>query len=109
MVTIAILAAVLLALGTFVALYVQSFGRSTPAESRRPVLEPAIRRPAPRFENFRQWSAPMRMIRVADAFEPDTAPIWETLVPALEFVRGRGQVHLEELWPAYQQMEQTYP
>ncbi len=54
---------------------------------------------------------PFSIIRVADAFEPDTSIIWETQIPALAriYASGRRGLPIEILRPLFMHSAARYP
>ncbi len=62
---------------------------------------------------FTTVSAPghFSIIRVKDAFEPETSVIWDTQIPALELIWAAGHTGLamEALLPLYTCCAQAYP
>ncbi len=54
---------------------------------------------------------PFSLIRVADAFEPDTSMIWETQIPALARIcaAGRRGLAIETLRPLFLHSAARYP
>lgn len=54
---------------------------------------------------------PFNVMSVADAFDPASAPLWDTQTAALEFIYSAGQngVELEALRPIYLSSSRFYP
>lgn len=54
---------------------------------------------------------PFSIIRVADAFDPEAAILWDTQLPTLELISSAGKdgIDLEDLRPMYRRSARAYP